>query len=82
MARVREYGNDLEVFLQPDAPPQRLLRDVVDRVEVSRFDVSDPSLSDIFLEQVAPERTAPDRRRTAAWVSAEPGSDAPREAAS
>jgi ABC-2 type transport system ATP-binding protein len=79
VARMREYGNDLEVFLQPGTPPQRLLRDVVDRVEVSRFDVSDPSLSDIFLEQVAPERT----HRIGAdgsWVSTEPGSDAPRGA--
>jgi ABC-2 type transport system ATP-binding protein len=55
--RVREYGNELEIFLQPGTPPHRLLRDVVDRVEVSRFDVSDPSLYDIFLELVAPERT-------------------------
>ena len=56
VTRVREYGNDLEVFLQTDVPAQRLLKDVVEKVEVSLFDVSDPSLSDIFLEEVAPER--------------------------
>jgi ABC-2 type transport system ATP-binding protein len=55
--RVREYGNELEIFVRAGTPPHRLLRDVVDRVEVARFDVSDPSLYDIFLELVAPERT-------------------------
>ena len=76
VARVRAYGNDLEVFVQPGTPPQRLLRDVVDRVEVSRFDVSDPSLYDIFLEQVAPERT---HRIEAdgSWVSTEAGPAGP-----
>jgi ABC-2 type transport system ATP-binding protein len=81
VARMREYGNDLEVFVQPGTPPQRLLRDVVERVEVSRFDVSDPSLYDIFLEQVAPERT----HRIGAdgsWVSTEPGTEASRGGAS
>jgi len=79
--RVREYGNHLEVFVQPGTPPHRLLRDIVDRVEVSRFDVSDPSLYDIFLELVAPERT----HRIGAdgsWVPAEQMAEAPRGAES
>ncbi|MFH1145215.1 MAG: ATP-binding cassette domain-containing protein [Candidatus Eisenbacteria bacterium] len=54
--RVREFGNDLEVFLAPGASPQTLLRDIVAQVDVSRFEVAEPSLYDIFLEQVAPDR--------------------------
>ncbi len=56
VVRVRENGNDLEVFLEAGASPQPLLRALVDRVEVTRFVVSEPSLYDIFLEQVAPDR--------------------------
>lgn len=55
VARVRGFGHDLEVFIRDGTTPQRLLKDIVDRVEVNRFDVSEPSLYDIFLEQVAPD---------------------------
>ncbi|MBD3237827.1 MAG: ATP-binding cassette domain-containing protein [Candidatus Eisenbacteria bacterium] len=54
--RVREYGNDLEIFLRDDASPQKLLREITARTEVSLFDVSEPSLYDIFIEKVAPDR--------------------------
>jgi ABC-2 type transport system ATP-binding protein len=63
VARVREYGNDLEVFLRDGISPQTLLQELVGRVEVARFDVSEPSLYDIFLAEVAPDRSrsiAPD----------------------
>ena len=55
--RVREFGNELEVFLAREAAPAVLLRDLVARLDVSRFAVSEPSLYDIFLEQVAPGRS-------------------------
>ena len=55
--RVREYGNDLEIFLRDDASPQQLLHALVERLEIARFDVSEPSLYDIFLAEVAPDRS-------------------------
>jgi ABC-2 type transport system ATP-binding protein len=55
--RVREYGNDLEIYLRAGTGPGQLLRDAVDRVEIARFDVSEPSLYDIFLAEVAPDRS-------------------------
>ncbi|MCK4414157.1 MAG: ATP-binding cassette domain-containing protein [Candidatus Eisenbacteria sp.] len=78
--RMREYGNDLEVFISEETPPQAFLRDIVDRLKISRFDVTEPSLYDIFLEQVAPAR----RHQIAAdgtLISTSPaGQDAPQSA--
>ena len=54
--RVREYGNDWEVFLNEDADPQALLAALVGKVTVKTFDVSEPSLYDIFLEQAGVQR--------------------------
>ena len=48
--RVREYGNDMEIFLQEGADSQELLQELVGRIGIKTFDVSDPSLYDIFLE--------------------------------
>ncbi len=48
--RVREYGSDMEIFLNEGADSQDLLREFVDRIEIKTFDVSDPSLYDIFLQ--------------------------------
>jgi ABC-2 type transport system ATP-binding protein len=75
--RVREFGNDLEVFLAPGAAPPALLRDLVARLDVSRFEVSEPSLYDIFLEQVAPGRS----HRFAADGNLIPAEEGPPEGA-
>ncbi|MCK4304233.1 MAG: ATP-binding cassette domain-containing protein, partial [Candidatus Eisenbacteria sp.] len=50
VSRVREYGNNMEIFMEDGSDPQALLRDVVGRVSVTSFDTSEPSLYDIFLE--------------------------------
>jgi ABC-2 type transport system ATP-binding protein len=54
--RVREYGNDKEVFLHSDGDPQALLAALVGKVKVRTFDVSEPSLYDIFLEKAGVTR--------------------------
>jgi len=74
--RVREYGNDLEVFVTPETDSQQLLRDLIERVEISRFDVSDPSLYDVFLAAVAPDRKT---RFTADGSLVEAAAGAPKE---
>jgi len=54
--RVREFGNDHEIFLRKGTAPHLLLNDLVPRLQVSRFEVAEASLYDIFLAQVAPGR--------------------------
>jgi ABC-2 type transport system ATP-binding protein len=54
--RVREYGNDMEVFVAEDTDPQVLLADLVGKISVNSFDVREPSLYDIFLETVGVSR--------------------------
>ncbi len=56
VARVREYGQELEIFLVDDGDPQQLLADIVGKVKVTTFDISDPSLYDIFLETAGVDR--------------------------
>ncbi len=57
VARVREYGQELEVFLHEEVDPQQLLQELVGRVKITRFDIREPSLNDIFLETVGAGRT-------------------------
>lgn len=56
VSRVREYGNDMEIFTEEGTDPQTLLKDVVGKIRVTSFDVSEPSLYDIFLELAGPGR--------------------------
>jgi ABC-2 type transport system ATP-binding protein len=56
VTRVREYQNDMEIFVADGCNPQMLLKDVVGRVEIVSFDVSEPSLYDIFLERAGAGR--------------------------
>ena len=46
------YGNYVEIELQPGADPQALLRAAVEGAEIQRFEVGEPSLRDIFLTAV------------------------------
>jgi len=56
VARVREYGQELEIFLVAGSDPQQLLADIVGKVRVTTFDISEPSLYDIFLEMAGVDR--------------------------
>ena len=46
------YGNYVEVRLQPGADPQELLRMAAARARVNKFELMEPSLEEIFLEVV------------------------------
>ncbi len=46
------YGNYVEVRLQPGADPQRLLNVAASRARVNKFELMEPSLEQIFLEVV------------------------------
>ena len=46
------YGNYVEVRLQPGADPQQLLRMAAARARVNKFELMEPSLEEIFLEVV------------------------------
>ncbi len=46
------YGNYVEVRLQPGADPQDLLRMAAARARVNKFELMEPSLEEIFLEVV------------------------------
>jgi len=45
---VADRGNEAELTLAPDADPTALLRELVDRAELTRFEVREPSLHEIF----------------------------------
>jgi ABC-2 type transport system ATP-binding protein len=46
------YGNYVEVRLQPGADPQDLLKMAASRARVNKFELMEPSLEEIFLEVV------------------------------
>ena len=53
----RDYGKYVELFLDGETPPQKILEQLVNRgVSVNRFEVSTPSLNEIFLQVVGKER--------------------------
>ena len=53
----RDYGTYVELFLDEETPPQKILEQLVSRgVNVNRFEVSTPSLNDIFLQLVGKEQ--------------------------
>lgn len=47
-----DYGNYLEVGLQDGHSSQKLLKAIIDRIEVRRFQTTESSLNDIFIEKV------------------------------
>ena len=52
---IREYdnyGNMVEIKLNRDGNPQKLLQEAVKSVQVRRFEQKDPSLNDIFIASV------------------------------
>ena len=49
----KEHGKMVELFLDGDTPPQKILSQLVERnLRVDRFEVSTPSLNEIFLQVV------------------------------
>lgn len=53
----RDYGTYVELFLDGETPPQKILEQLVNRrVSVNRFEVSTPSLNEIFLQVVEKEQ--------------------------
>ncbi|MFC1965585.1 ABC transporter ATP-binding protein [Chloroflexota bacterium] len=57
VVRKRDYGKYVELFLDGEMPPQKILEQLVNRgVSVNRFEVSTPSLNEIFLQVVEKER--------------------------
>ncbi len=49
----KEHGEYVELFLDKETPPQKILRQLASRgVSVNRFEVSTPSLNEIFLQVV------------------------------
>ncbi len=47
-----DYGNYVEVRLQPEADPQELLRRAAAAVRLSKFELMEPSLEEIFIDVV------------------------------
>jgi ABC-2 type transport system ATP-binding protein len=50
---ANNYGNFVEVKLQPGADSQDLLKLVASRARVTRFELMEPSLEEIFIEEVS-----------------------------
>ena len=49
----KEHGKYVELFLDGETPPQKILSQLVERnIRVDRFEVSTPSLNEIFLQVV------------------------------
>ena len=49
----KEHGKYVELFLDGDTPPQKILSQLVERnIHVNHFEVSTPSLNEIFLQVV------------------------------
>ncbi|MEE8169150.1 MAG: DUF4162 domain-containing protein, partial [Phycisphaerae bacterium] len=52
VSRVNNYARYAEIFLRDSAPPQELLRLIVDRLSVRKFEIAQPSLHEIFVRNV------------------------------
>jgi len=53
----KDHGEYVELFLNRETPPQKILGQLVSRgVEINRFEVSTPSLNEIFLRVVEKEQ--------------------------
>jgi ABC-type uncharacterized transport system ATPase subunit len=48
VTEVSDHGQEAELALAPDADPERVLRAVLERAEITRFEVREPSLHEIF----------------------------------
>jgi len=50
---MKEHGKYIELFLDGDTPPQKILSQLVEQnIRLDRFEVSTPSLNEIFLQVV------------------------------
>jgi ABC-2 type transport system ATP-binding protein len=56
--KINNYGNYVELQLSKDSNPQRLLKLLVDKVEIHRFQTAESSLNDIFIDIVGSRNDA------------------------
>ncbi len=47
-----DYGNYVEILLNPNTDFQELLKKIVENAEVYRFEIAEPSMHEIFIETV------------------------------
>ena len=53
VVRKKVHGDYVELFLDGETPPQKILQDLISRgVEINQFEVSTPPLNEIFLQVV------------------------------
>jgi ABC-2 type transport system ATP-binding protein len=52
VADLNDFGNYVEIKLQPSADPQQLLLDSAARLRINRFELMEPSLEEIFIDVV------------------------------
>ena len=52
VVQVDDYGQYVEIGLEPGAQPQQLLEAATQRLRVRRFEVMVPTLHNIFLQEV------------------------------
>jgi ABC-2 type transport system ATP-binding protein len=54
--KFNNYGNYVEISLQKDASASKLLKLLVEKLEISRFECTTSSLNEIFIETVGKDR--------------------------
>ena len=56
VARVNDFGNTLELRMNPGTDPRAVLLELLQRSRIQSFDIVRPSLHDIFVRIAAPEK--------------------------
>jgi ABC-2 type transport system ATP-binding protein len=52
VVRVNDAGKSAEIFLEDGYDPQRILQNLVGKLEIRKFDLSEPSLHEVFIRAV------------------------------
>ncbi|MBN1126398.1 MAG: ATP-binding cassette domain-containing protein [Sedimentisphaerales bacterium] len=52
---IRDFGQTQEVRIKPDADPQQVLADIMQRIRLKSFEIAKPSLHDIFVRIAGPK---------------------------
>jgi ABC-2 type transport system ATP-binding protein len=69
VAEVVDFGNLQELRLEPDADPQRILADLMQRGPVRHFELTRPSLHEIFVRIARPETAIPRSERPSTEIA-------------